>query len=99
LFGGPGQSNGVEGGTQFLASIERLQRQFADVEVPVHVHSWLSTYPYPGAIFERARDLSQRKAGQPHPFVDNAAWRQWLKTAHAGTLAYIENATAGRPTK
>src|SRR6185369_5497674 len=36
IFGGPGQRNGVEGGTQFLSSIERLEREFADIEVPVH---------------------------------------------------------------
>jgi len=97
VFGGPGQRNGVEGGTQFLASIERLQRQFADIEVPVHVHSWLATYPYPGGgIFERAQALARRKPGDPHPFVDNAAWRQWLATAHAGTVKYIEDAKAGR---
>jgi len=99
VFGGPGQRNGVEGGTQFLASIERLQREFSDVEVPVHVHSWLATYPYPGAIFERAQNLAQRKPGQPHPFVDNAAWRQWLTTARAGTLQYINDAKAGRPVR
>ena len=97
VFGGPGQRNGVEGGTQFLASIERLQRQFADVDVAVHVHSWLATYPYPaGGVFERAQLLAKRKAGEPHPFVDNPTWRQWLATAHAGTLKYIENARAGR---
>ncbi len=97
VFGGPGQRNGVEGGTQFLASIERLQREFADVEVAVHVHSWLATYPYPGgAVFERARALAGRKAGAPHPFVDNTTWRQWLATAHAGTIKYIEAAKAGQ---
>jgi metallo-beta-lactamase class B len=93
IFGGPGQRNGVEGGTQFLASIERLQRDFSDVDVPVHVHSWLTTYPYPGgAVFERAQKLAQRKPGEPHPLVDNATWRQWLETAHAGTLKYVEDA-------
>ena len=97
VFGGPGQRNGVEGGTQFLASIERLQRQFADVDVAVHVHSWLATYPYPGGgIFERAQLLAKRGAGEPHPFVDNPTWRQWLATAHAGTVKYIETARAGR---
>jgi metallo-beta-lactamase class B len=97
VFGGPGQRNGVEGGRQFLASIERLEREFADVDVPVHVHSWLATYPYPqGAVFERAQRLAQRKPGAPHPFVDNATWRQWLETARAGTIKYIENAKAGR---
>jgi metallo-beta-lactamase class B len=96
IFGGPGQRNGIEGGTQFLASIERLEREFSDVDVPVHVHSWLTTYPYPGgAVFERAQSLARRKPGQAHPFVDNRTWRQWLKTAHAGTRKYIEDAKAG----
>lgn len=100
IFGGPGQRNGVEGGTQFLSSIERLEREFADVEVPVHVHSWLNTYPYPGdAVFERTQRLARRRPGEPHPFVDNATWRQWLKTAHAGTLKYIQDAKEGRPVR
>jgi metallo-beta-lactamase class B len=94
LFGGPGQRNGVQGGTQFLASIRRLKKEFADVEVPVHVHSWLTTYPWPGGgtVFEPAKKLAQRKAGEPHPFVNNAVWRQWLDTAEAGTIKYVEEA-------
>ena len=96
LFGGPGQRNGVEGGTEFLNSIRRLKREFADVEVPIHVHSYLTTYPYAsgGAIFEPAMKLKQRKPGDPHPFVDNAYWRQWLDIAEAGTIKYIEDAKA-----
>jgi metallo-beta-lactamase class B len=96
LFGGPGQRNGVEGGTEFLNSIRRLKREFADVEVPVHVHSYLNTYPYPsgGAILEPAMKLAQRKPGDPHPFVDNAFWRKWLDIAEAGTIKYIEDAKA-----
>ena len=96
LFGGPGQRNGVEGGTEFLNSIRRLKREFADVEVPIHVHSYLNTYPYPsgGAILEPAMKLKQRKPGEPHPFVDNAFWRKWLDIAEAGTIKYIEEAKA-----
>lgn len=91
LFGGPGPRNGVEGGTQFLASVNRLAKEQADVEVPVHVHSWLTSYPYPGgAIFERAQKLPQRKAGEPHPLVDNATWRAWLKQAQEGAVKYVE---------
>lgn len=98
LFGGPGQRNGVEGGTQFLNSIRRIKRELSDVEVPVHVHSWLTTYPYPGGgtVFEPALKLAQRKPGEPHPFVDNATWRKWLDVAEAGTLKYIEDAKTGR---
>jgi metallo-beta-lactamase class B len=96
VFGGPGQRNGVEGGTEFLNSIRRLKRELADVEVPVHVHSYLNTYPYPsgGAVFEPAMKLAQRKPGEPHPFVDNAFWRKWLDIAEAGTIKYIEDAKA-----
>jgi len=96
LFGGPGQRNGVEGGTEFLNSIRRLKREFADVEVPVHVHSYLNTYPYPsgGAVLEPAMKLKTRKPGEPHPFVDNAFWRKWLDIAEAGTIKYIEDAKA-----
>lgn len=92
VFGGPGQRNGVEGGTQFLESIRRLKREFADVEVPLHVHSYLTTYPAPagGTVFEPAQKLAQRKPGEPHPFVDNKAWRAWLDVAEAGTIKYIE---------
>jgi metallo-beta-lactamase class B len=98
VFGGPGQRNGVEGGTQFLDTIRRLKREFSDVEVPVHVHSYLTTYPVPagGAVFEPAKLLAQRKPGQPHPFVDNKAWRTWLDVAEAGAVKYVEDAKAGR---
>jgi metallo-beta-lactamase class B len=92
LFGGPGQRNGTEGGTQFLETIRRLKREFADVEVPVHVHSYLTTYPAPagGTVFEPAQQLARRRPEDPHPFVDNAAWRRWLDVAEAGTVRYIE---------
>ncbi|MDA1183765.1 MAG: MBL fold metallo-hydrolase [Acidobacteria bacterium] len=101
VFGGPGQRNGVEGGTQFLESLRRLKTEFGDIDVPVHVHSYLRTYPYDsgGTVFEPAAKLAERKAGDPHPFVDNAQWRRWLDTAEAGTIKYIEDAKAGVPVR
>jgi metallo-beta-lactamase class B len=90
IFGGPGPRGGAEGARQFLASINRLIEMAADVDVPVHVHSWLSNYPYPGgAIFERAQRLAARKAGDPHPFVDNPTWRAWLRQAQEGGAQYL----------
>ncbi len=90
IFGGPGPRNGVAGGTEFLASIERLQKDFADYEVAVNVHSYLNGYPYTnGGLLER-RDMM--KPGAPNPFIDNASWRAWLKKAHEGDLQYIEDA-------
>ena len=99
LFGGPGQRGGVEGGTEFLNSIRRIKKELSDVAVPVHVHSWLTTYPDPrgGTVFEPAMQLAKRQPGQPHPFVINALWRKWLDTAEAGTIKYIEEAKKTAP--
>lgn len=93
LWGGTAPRNGVEGGTQFLDSIRRIRRQFGDIDVPIVMHSWLNAFPYPGggAIFEPAMKLARRGPGEPHPFVDNAAWRQWLDIAEAGTIKYIDD--------
>ena len=95
IFGGPGQRGGVEGGTEFLNSIRRLKsKEFADVEVPVHVHSHLNTYPDArgGTVFEPAMQLAKRQPGQPHPFVIPAMWKKWLDRAEAGTIKYVEEA-------
>jgi metallo-beta-lactamase class B len=90
LFGGPGPRNGVTGGQQFLDSLERVS-QIPGIEVAVNVHSWLASYPFPnGGILERANLLKQRKPGEPHPFVDPAAWRLWLAQAKTGARQNLE---------
>lgn len=95
LFGGPGPRNGVSGGEQFLASVNRIAAELQDVQVAVTVHSWLTSYPYPnGGLLERAQKLVPRKPGEPHPFVDNASWRQWLKIAQAGAVKNLEDEKA-----
>jgi metallo-beta-lactamase class B len=90
VFGGPGPRNGVEGGTEFLKSIERLEKSFTDVQVALNVHSYLNSYPYPNnmGILE-LRDLKAKNPNGPNPFINNALWRQWLKDAHAGAVKYI----------
>ena len=87
FFGGPGQRGT---GEDFLESLNYIMANLQDVDVAVHVHSWLSTFPYPGgSVFERALRLSYRQPGDPHPFVDNVAWRIWLQRAHAGAVNYV----------
>lgn len=94
VFGGPGPRGGVGGGEQFLASANRVA-QMQDVQVAVHVHSWLTSYPYPnGGLLERAQKLARRKPGEPHPFVDNASWREWLKLVQAGAMKNLEDEKA-----
>jgi metallo-beta-lactamase class B len=90
LFGGPGPRNGVQGAEQFLASANRVAK-IPGIEVAVPVHSWLNDFHYPnGGIFERAQRLAQRKQGQPHPFVDPAAWQAWVKEVQAGAAKNLQ---------
>ena len=90
LFGGPGPRNGVQGAEQFLASANRVAK-IPGIEVAVPVHSWLNDFHYPnGGIFERAQRLAQRKPGQPHPFVDPAAWQAWVKEVQAGAAKNLQ---------
>jgi len=95
VFGGPGPRNGIEGGTEFLKSIERLEKSFTDVQVALNVHSYLNSYPYPNnmGILE-LRDVKAKNPNGPNPFINNALWRQWLKDAHAGAVKYIADEKA-----
>ena len=91
LFGGPGPRNGVQGAEQFLASANRVAK-IPGIEVAVPVHSWLNDFHYPnGGIFERAQRLMQRKPGQPHPFVDAAAWQSWVKEVQVGAVKNLQD--------
>jgi metallo-beta-lactamase class B len=95
VFGGPGPRNGVEGGTEFLKSIERLEKQFPDVQVALNVHSYLNSYPYPNNMgLLELRDVKAKNPTAPNPFINNALWRQWLKDAHAGAVKYIADEKA-----
>jgi metallo-beta-lactamase class B len=90
LFGGPGPRNGVTGGQQFLESLDRIAT-IPGIEVHAQIQSWLASYPYPnGGILERALKLKDRKAGEPHPFVDPASWTLWLRQAREGGLKNLE---------
>jgi hypothetical protein len=100
IFGGPGPRNGVEGGTEFLASIQRLEKDFADVQVAANVHSFLNSFPYPNNMgLLEMRDLRAKNPNGPNPFINNALWREWLKQAHAGAVKYIadEKVKAAKP--
>ena len=95
VFGGPGPRNGVEGGTEFLKSIERLEKNFTDVQVALNVHSFLNSYPYPNNMgLLEMRDVKAKNPNGPNPFINNALWRQWLKDAHAGAVKYIADEKA-----
>ena len=100
MFGGPEPRNGVEGGKQFLASVNRVA-QMADVQVGLLIHSWLAMSTYPnGGTFERAAKLQLRRANDPNPFVDPASFREWQTRLKMVAEKYLadETAKAAAPT-
>ena len=59
------------------------------IEVAVNVHSWLTSYPYPGGgILERENKLKLRKPGEANVFVEGREFagelRESLRAAMAG---------------
>ena len=62
------------------------------IEVLVMIHSWApGTGGYPnGGVLERAQLLAKRKPGDPHPFVDPAAWTQYIKQAQVNAAKTLE---------
>jgi metallo-beta-lactamase class B len=78
--GGSGGRGGLKGAEQALGAANRLMTMTNDIDVATPAHAWTGGNPYPnGSIFERVERLKVRKAGEPNPFVDKAAFQTWLK--------------------
>jgi metallo-beta-lactamase class B len=73
--GGPGLA-GAEQGMKNAARLASIQ----GVQVNLQIHSWAEPNGYPGGgVLERGMRLKSRKPGDPHPFVDAAAWNESVK--------------------
>jgi metallo-beta-lactamase class B len=95
--GGPGLA-GAEQGVRNADKLAAMQ----GVEVNLQTHSWAEPDGYPGGgVLERAVLLRNRKAGDPHPFVDPATWNQRARDAKASTAKTLAaeraKATASKP--
>jgi metallo-beta-lactamase class B len=76
-FGGAGLNfRGVERTEQYLNSVRRVMAM-EGIEVNVANHENM------GEVFKRYRRLTRRKPGDPHPFVDPAAFQAFLTGALA----------------
>ncbi|MDP6095903.1 MAG: MBL fold metallo-hydrolase [Gammaproteobacteria bacterium] len=72
MFGGVGLNfSGVERTQMYIDSVKRLMTM-DDIEVNVPNHAGS------GQVFERNIQLLQRRASQPHPFVDPEGFKSWL---------------------
>jgi hypothetical protein len=77
-----------------VVTTDRLA-QMPGIEVLVMIHSWAGGNApgpgYPGGgVLERAQLLATRKVGDPHPFVDPAAWTQFIKRSQANAAKTVE---------
>lgn len=90
LFGGVGLNfTGVEQTQLYLQSVDRLLR-LKDIQVNITNH------PSQGKIFERQALLTQRKTGEPNPFVDPIAFQAWLIELRNAAEKKLEKEKAGR---
>lgn len=72
--GGGGGAPGLAGAEQGVKNAEKLNA-VKGVQVYLQTHAWQDPDGYPGGgIHERAKKLTNRKPGDPHPFVDPATW-------------------------
>jgi len=80
---------GGRGGHLNELAVESTTRVLAieDIEMFLPNHAWNAGNPYPnGSIFERALRVAE---GQPNPFVDGAAWEEWMAITHQRNVARL----------
>ena len=89
--GGGGSRGGLPEAEQAVVTTSRLA-QMQGIEVLVMIHSWAAgSNGYPGGgVLERAPLLAKRKPGEPHPFVDPAAWTQFIKQSQVNAARTVE---------
>jgi metallo-beta-lactamase class B len=91
VFGGSAPAAGLEAAEQFMKSVERIEQMQNRMEVSVVNHPWRQMDPQ---FWSRVDRLQSRKAGEPHPFVDNARFRAWIKETRAEAVKALQEAKA-----
>jgi metallo-beta-lactamase class B len=91
VFGGSAPAPGLEAAQQFMKSIERIEQLQNRVEVSVVNHPWKQMDP---EFWSRVDRLQQRRPGDPHPFVDPARFRAWIKETRAEAVKALAEAKA-----
>ena len=89
VFGGSAPAGGLEAAEQFMKSVERIEQMQNRVEVSVVNHPWRQMDPQ---FWSRVDRLQARKPGEPHPFVDPARFRAWIKETRAEAAKALQEA-------
>ena len=91
VFGGSAPAAEMEAAEQFMKSVERIEQMQNRVEVSVVNHPWRQMDPQ---FWSRVDRLQARKPGEPHPFVDPARFRAWIKETKAEATKALQEARA-----
>jgi metallo-beta-lactamase class B len=91
VFGGSAPAGGLEAAEQFMKSVQRIEQMQNRVEVSVVNHPWRQMDPQ---FWSRVDRLQARKPGEPHPFVDPARFRAWIKETKAEATKALQEAKA-----
>jgi metallo-beta-lactamase class B len=98
VWGGAGYRGGLAEAEQAVKSVDKIA-QIKGVQVNLQIHSWAGDNGYPGGgILERGMMLKSRKPGAPHPFVDPAAFTEWVRQSRETAVRAVqeEKKKAGR---
>jgi len=100
VMGGGGYRGGLKEAEQSVVTANQVA-VIQGVQVNLQIHSWAEPNGYPGGgVLERAVLLKNRKAGEPHPFVDPATWTARSKAAQENALKAVakekQKAAAGK---
>jgi len=98
VWGGTGYRGGLAAAEQSVKSADKVA-QIQGVQVNLQIHSWAGDNGYPGGgVLERGIMLKSRKPGDPHPFVDPATFKEWVKRSQIEAAAAVqqEKQKAGR---
>jgi metallo-beta-lactamase class B len=94
VFGGSAPARGLEAAEQFMKSVERVEQLQNRVEVSVVNHPWRQMDP---EFWNRVDRLQNRRAGDPHPFVDPARFRAWIQESRAEATKALQEARTAVP--
>ncbi|MSO82701.1 MAG: MBL fold metallo-hydrolase [Acidobacteria bacterium] len=90
VMGGGGYRGGLTAAEQSVVSANKVAA-IQGVQVNLQIHSWAEPDGYPGGgVLERSLLLANRKAGDPHPFVDPTTWTQRAKQAQESAANAVQ---------
>ena len=89
LLGGGAPAPGVPAAEQFLASLGKVEKLQAGVDVRLVNHPWMDPQ-----FWERADRLAQRGQSEPHPMISPDMFREWIQELKASAQKALDQARA-----